>query len=201
MWVAGDFNLPDIEWDSSSTVLTSQQSNISNKLLDIVHDHCLTQIVNKPTRITQNTANILDLFLTNHPDMINRYDVVPGLSDHDIPLLDISTKIINNKKTPRRVYLYRKGNMDGLVSELSESCDAFCAKYSSPETRDVNTMWNELKGDILKAMDRHIPSKTITSSKHQAPWINNKIRREIKKRDRLYSKAKASNFSSDWDIL
>ena len=48
-----------------------------------------------------------------------RHDMVPGLSDHDIPFLDISIKITNNKKSPRHVYHYRKGNMDVLVSALT----------------------------------------------------------------------------------
>ena len=40
---------------------------------------------------THNTAYILHLFLTNHPDMINKHVVIPGLSDYDISPLDIKT--------------------------------------------------------------------------------------------------------------
>ena len=60
-------------------------------------------------------------------------------------------------------------------------------------------MWDELKQHILDSMDKHIPSKMIQSSKHQAAWINREIKKAIKKRNRLYSKAKSSNNTSDWD--
>ena len=63
---------------------------------------------------------------------------MPGLSDHDIPLLDISTKISINKKAPRKVYLYRKGNMEGLVSDLTNFSIKFCKNYDNPKAQDVN---------------------------------------------------------------
>ena len=164
-----------------------------------MNDHSLTQIIDKPTRTTETTQNILDLFFTNYPDMVNRHDVIPGLSDHDIPLLDISTKISINKKAPRKVYLYRKGNMEGLVSDLTNFSIKFCKNYDNPKAQDVNIMWDELKQHILDSMDKHLPSKMIHSSKHQAAWINSQIKKDIKKRNRLYSKAKSSNNTSDWN--
>ena len=103
VWVAGDFNLPDINWEDSSTVSSTQLTTISEQLIEISDDHSLTQIVNKPTQSTPDTENILDLFFSNYPDMIQRHDVIPGLSDHDIPFLDVSTKISLNKKKPRCV--------------------------------------------------------------------------------------------------
>jgi len=197
--VDGDFNLPDINWNNSSAASSTQNSNISNQLIEISQDHGLTQIVNKPTRSTPETENILDLFFSNQPDMINRHDVIPGLSDHDIPLLDISTRISLNKKKPRRVYQYKKGNMEGLVSDLSDFSDTFCNNHSNSSSFNINNMWNELKEEILKVMDKHIPSKMLSSSKHLAPWISMQIKHEIRKRDRLYSKAKTSNEDTDWE--
>ena len=130
VWVAGDLNLPDINWDSSSATSDGQYSKISSQFLHIAHDHSLTQVVDEPTWTTEPTANILDLFRTNHPDMNNKHAVISGLSDHDIPFLDISTRIVPNKKSQRRVYLYKKGNMEGLVADLSDFTDRFCLKFS-----------------------------------------------------------------------
>ena len=56
-----------------------------------------------------------------------------------------------------------------------------------------------LKGKILDSIDNYIRSKTTSSSKHQAPWITSKIRREIRKSTKLYSKAKNSNTNSNWE--
>ena len=198
IWIGEDFNLADINWEDTSSTSCTQYSKISNQLLDIMNDHSLTQIIDKPTRTTETTQNIFDLFFTNYPDMVNRHDVIPGLSDHDIPLLDTSTKISINKKAPRKVYLYRKGNMEGLVSDLTDFSIKFCKHYDNPKAQDVNIMWDELKQQILDSMGKHISSKMIHSSKHQAAWINSQIKRDIKKRNRLYSTAKSSTNTSDF---
>ena len=132
-------------------------AKISDQLIEISQDYGLIQIVDEPTRTTQQTENILDLFFTNHPDMVNRHSVIPGLSDHDIPIRDISTRIILNKKKPRRIYQYKKGNMQGLVSDLDDFAEAYCTKYSGNNSNSINNMWTEFKTGIVTSMDKHIP--------------------------------------------
>ena len=53
----GDFNAPDIKWDTYSCTSTT-----SDLLCDFVVDHNLTQLVKEPTHIHNN---ILDLLITN----------------------------------------------------------------------------------------------------------------------------------------
>ena len=139
----------------------------------------LDHLISPQAKGLEDTKNILDLFFSNYPDMINRHDVIPGLSDHEIPFLDVSTKISLSKKKSRRVYQYKKGNMEGLVSDLSQFSDVFCNKHSNKDWL-INDMWNELKSKILEVMDKHIPSKMLSSSKHLVPWVTARIRREIR---------------------
>ena len=47
-------------------------------------------------------------------------------------------------------------------------------------------------------MDQHIPSK-MSKSFPSKPWITNEIRREAKKKQRLYNKATISQKSKDWE--
>ena len=58
----GDFNLPDINWNTQSGV-----SMISNHFCDFVFDNGLGQLINGPTHIHGNT---LDLLLTNFEENI-----------------------------------------------------------------------------------------------------------------------------------
>ena len=77
--LGGDFNLPDIEWRNGSIKPYPQYARcISEKMLDIVDDYNLTQMVHEPTRL----ENTLDLVFTTHPDLIENTYVVPGMSDH-----------------------------------------------------------------------------------------------------------------------
>ena len=181
-----NFNLPNISWMNSAADPGTHDAKISDQLIEITQDHGLIQIVDEPTRTTQQTESILDLFFTNHHDMVNRHSVIPGLSDHDIPILDISTRIILNKKKPRRIYQYKKGNMQGLVFDREDFAEAYCTKYSGNNGKNFNNMWTELNTGIVTSMDKHIPSKMLSSSKHTAPWITTLIKRQIRKRDIIW---------------
>jgi len=61
-FVAGDLNLPNINWNLS----TAPNDGVHDILLNVFVDNCLHQMVSLPTR--QN--NILDIFLTNGPQFI-----------------------------------------------------------------------------------------------------------------------------------
>ena len=64
--IAGDFNLLDIDWDSQQTTNTRTASK-HNKLLEIISEFGLQNMVNDPTRI--ESGNILDLIYSpqTHP--------------------------------------------------------------------------------------------------------------------------------------
>ena len=121
----------------------------------------------EPTRTDiPNSSNILDLFFTNMPDLVNKQRIIPGISDHDIPILDIDTHVIlNKKKAPRKVYIYSKGNMPNLINELSDYAHKFERKYDDPTHSDIDEMWLEFKKSVQKAIiDSNVPSKRVSGS-------------------------------------
>ena len=60
--VLGDFNTPDIDWNTLSGV-----SPVSRQFCDLIFDSELSQLINCPTHIH---GNILDLLLTNFEELI-----------------------------------------------------------------------------------------------------------------------------------
>ena len=79
IWLAGDFSLPDIVWDLLNTKPGGVVPGLSKQLIDITHYFGLEQVVREPTGI----INILDLFFTSNPTLVERSSVVPGISDHN----------------------------------------------------------------------------------------------------------------------
>jgi hypothetical protein len=53
------------------------------QLLDICQDNCLEQVVNEETYFTEKSKSILDLFFTSNSSLINKVEVIPGISDHE----------------------------------------------------------------------------------------------------------------------
>ena len=51
---------------------------------------------------------------------------------------------------------------------------------------------------LQEMMDKHVPSK-MTSTRYNLPWLNQKLKRMTKKKQKLYNKAKKSKSAYEWD--
>ena len=76
--LAGDFNLPNVDWSKKFINPQCRYSTLSNQLINITLDYNLHQVVTSPTR----ENNILDLVLTNVPFLVQNASILPSLSDH-----------------------------------------------------------------------------------------------------------------------
>ena len=97
--IAGDFNLPDINWTNHQTTNNSTSSK-HNKLLEITNEFELQNMVNDPTRIT--SGNILDLILTSNPSIIINTHTTHGMSDHESVTFNVNLNAVRNKKPPTK---------------------------------------------------------------------------------------------------
>ena len=196
IWLGGDFNLGDIDWPSQSINPGSDPKRVCQQLIDISNNFNFDQVVKEPTR----QRRILDLFFTNNSTLVEKSIVMPGISDHDgIPLVSINLKPKVCKQKPRKIYLYHKGDMDGLKSELEKFSKDFVEKNSHQSGNEsVESLWSTFKENLQNTMDTHIPSKTVNSQK-KAPWINNRVKRKLNRKHRAYKKARKSENQSDWD--
>ena len=109
-------------------------------------EHCLTQVVNIPTR----NDKTLDLLFTNFPSPVNIVKGMPpiGKADHDIVYVE---------------YVY------------------FSEDHSHIS---VNDMWVKFKTGFFEAVERFITSK-MTKTKNSVLWIDDTIKRLVKKRHKL----------------
>ena len=87
--------------------------------------------------------------------------------------------------------------MPNLINELYDYAHKFESKYNDPIHSDINEMWQDFKEIVQKTIDRNIPSKLISGSKTNLPWITNSIRKMIRKRNAAYHKQKHSKEHAD----
>ena len=89
---------------------------IQGQLLEITQEHCLSQVVNIHTREDKT----LNLLLTNSPSPVNRVKGMPpiGKADHDIVYVEYDIKAKRIQQAPRKIYLYKRADMDGLRDHL-----------------------------------------------------------------------------------
>ena len=104
----GDFNLPNTSWGEVPKCYDA----LSAVFCDVVDDYFLQQMVLEPTR----RENILDLILTNTPELLMNINVCEGLGNSDHSSIEFGWKIKLGrlKQTPRFVYNFRTADWKGL---------------------------------------------------------------------------------------
>ena len=158
------------------------------KLDKIIKITKLSQIIDKPTRITETSKTLIDVLITNRKDMIIQTDVVPcPVADHEL----ISTCV--NLSKPKRVpeiKTYR--NLENYTPDIL--CNLLL-----DQTPILNEILNTDNVDIQvpiitkvmnESIDRCAPLITRQIKRPPAPWIDENIRIAMKERDELNKRLK-----------
>ena len=189
IWLLGDFNLPKIDWELLTPTPDCDYQTFYTDCLETFSDCLLEQMVTSPTR----GPNTLDLFFTTNPTLVKTVSVIPGLSDHDIVLAEVNSRPQLTKQVPRDIPLYKKADWDQLKQSMR---DLYEELQSSPATTDIQVLWDKFAGRLQHEIDTHIPIRKA-GTKDGFPWINQEIRRLIRKRDKLYRRWSRSGRPDD----
>ena len=186
IWILGDLNYPKLEWDEDDVPFIKpgcSHTKLYDSFIETMCDHSLSQMVREPTR----SGNILDLFLTTYPTLVNSVSIIPGLSDHNIVKCIDDTKPKLTRKAPRKAHLYRKANWEDFRTHMQFFCDDFMY---------FEQLWCDFKEALNGGINKFIPSRLVGRKRH-LPWITQAIKREIRKRDHLFQKFKRSKDPKD----
>lgn len=189
IWISGDMNFPGNSWDPDgpSVIPGGPMPKLHYQFNDMLVDFNLSQIVDKPTR----QGKCLDLFLTTNPSSVSRIDTTPplGSSDHDIVFTEIDIKPKITKQPPRTIFRYKLADWEKIKWDISGLYDSLA---NMGPTATVDELWTKFKTTLSNAIDKNVPSKVI-KSKHKFPWINNKIRKLMRQRDKHFFKRHQSD--------
>ena len=191
--IAGDFNLPDIDWNSQQTT-NARTASKHNKLLEIISEFGLQNMVNDPTRI--ESGNILDLILTSNPSIITNTHTTPGMSDHEAVTFEVNLNPIRNRKPPHKVFKYKSADWCKLKNEISKMTDEYFD--TDPNSHDVNTNWIFFRDNLTTLMNNTIPHCN-TKAKSHLPWISRELIRMQRRRNKSHKKAKQTGLNKHWE--
>ena len=181
--IMGDFNLPDINWESLEC-----HNSISECFMTLVQDTYLVQHVNVPTR----GDNILDLVLSSEQGMIEELKVIEHLanSDHNIVLFKAVVATVNSASILAK-HNYNLGDYDKINQLLND------VPWDSVFTNlDANAMWELFLDKMSSAVDSYIP--LYKHSKRKYPqWMTKRAKRARKYKSVMWSRFKCSNSYND----
>lgn len=98
------------------------------------------------------------------------------------------------KQAPRRIALFNKADWSSFrkfVSNLGEEITRAASRSANSET-----LWQMFKDKIDKGVQLFIPFKT-TKPRDSQPWIDRKLKRKIRLRDRAFKKCKKRGSEDD----
>jgi hypothetical protein len=152
----GDFNLPEIRWDSDESGARGRP------VLEAARDHQLDQMVNFATHIK---GNVLDLVLVNCPEQILTVNGTGrlGKSDHEMITVEI---MINEQKCQNEngpvILNWKRADYTGMREFL------YNYRWSLGTDSSVNEDWNEFKSVMTCLVDNFIPVSKIRSKNNQS---------------------------------
>ena len=161
-----------------------------NKLDKIFKNLKLRQLIDRPTRVTPNSKTLLDLAITNRPEMIVFSDVIPGtIADHDL------ISIIIDFEKPKRQPLIRT-----FRSLKNYTQNDFCNKLLKETsildylllTDNVDTQVDIFTKVFIDCLNDSAPIVTREIKRPPSPWISNDIKEAINFRNRLQKELKGN---------
>ena len=158
----------------------------------MVSRHSQSQCVKDPTR----NCNILDLVFTTNPDLVKSTIVSEGMSDHDLVITELDLKMKPPKKKPRKIFLFKRADVERLGDSIPNDVEALCT-IECKSASELDDLWAKFKSTILKAVEQYVPHKKISGWRH-VRWLTLPLKRAIRKKQRLYRKAKQLQTRENW---
>ena len=155
----------------------------------------LIQLITSPTRQTGSTANLRDLIITNNFPMVTDSGVLPAFSkiDHFPVYVSINSIAPEIKIKTREVWDYDKLDPDKLTRHLLD------VDWNFITEEDIHIAAEKFTSTIMTAAAEAIPKKTIHIRPTNKPWITAELKRNIRRRDRLFRRAKQTQTATDWN--
>ena len=183
--ITGDFNLNYL--DSASR----------NKLLSIVNQYSLRQIIDEPTHFTETSSSIIDLFFTRNPDNVIVSGVGEAFLDQNIRYHCPVYAVFKFDKPKhhcykRKIWKYDNGDYERL-KQLIHDFD-----WQSLKHYNINVYVENFTNKFLEFCEMTIPNKFITIRPSDPPWFNGLVRKLIRRRKRAHKKAKRLDTAESW---
>ena len=190
--ILGDFNAGNIYLQNQHN--HSGITSFDNKLKNLAEALELEQLICEPTRPSTDVENLRDLCFVYNTAVINDTGVMSPFStlDHFPVVASLKTKLPAIPKTYKIIWEYDKMDAD-LLTELLMNTD-----WNDIIEKDIDTAVEEFTSAILDAAHRTIPTKTVTVRQRDKPWVTADLKRVIRKRDRLFKRAKTNQTEYDW---
>ena len=193
--------LDEVKEDHTSSVIILGDLNADlsmpngRKLSQLCDSHNFAYLVNEPTRITDNTATILDQIIVNCPNFVRKVEVSPPVStsDHCTVGIHLSFKIKKEAAYERKIWIFKDADFDKFRNALLTTDFNQCF-----EDNNVNVACSKWTETFLSVANETIPNKKVIIRPNDSPWYTSELRTMRRRMLRAYHKFKSTKRENDW---
>ena len=176
----GDYNINILNYDSHSE--TAQ-------FVDLLYSYALLPLINRPTRISQGSATLINNIFTNNIDTIDKDRqgiLVTDITDH-FPVFYINSchKQIGSNELHicRRNFCY--DNKIAIQRAITET--DWSEMYLQGD--NVQCAFSLFHSKFVDLFERHFPKRKIKLTyNNRKPWLTTALKQSIRTKNRLYKK-------------
>ena len=153
-----------------------------------------TNISKTSTRVSRTSRTILDLIITTRSEKIQEVSTVLfTLSDHYPVYINIKKTKIKIKKIKVIGRNYRKFLANDFSKKLNDLDWTRVTSENNPEKN-----WDILQEMLLSVLDEMAPKIQMKVTKSPPPWMDNKTREFIQRKNSFLKQACKSDKNADW---
>ena len=166
----------------------------------------MKELINEPTRVTQNTSTLIDVILTTCPSKHISSGVFKStLSDHYMVYTEMNMESVTKGHNEVKYRNYTNFVLDDFINDCQLLNHEFMLRYNSNDNDNLpnklEVMWDFWKKQFLIISDKHAPFRVSRMKVRKNKWITSEIQRLINKRDYLHKRAIKSNDVNRQNIL
>ena len=155
----------------------------------------LNQIVEKPTRITENSKSLIDVIMTTSKTFVNLSDVLTcSISDHNLIYVVLSLKTPRVKPSYVTIRSYANYHAEQFVEDLTFVPFHVISVFDDfdDQVDTFNTLFSEI-------LNEHAPVKRIKIKSRPNSFVTPEIRQLMKTRDKWHKRAITTNDRLHWN--
>ena len=161
---------------------------LDNEAPDLFASFGFTQLIDIPTRITDFSTSLIDLFYVNSSEDVLLHGTLPKIADHDGIFASFNIQMPKAKPVTKTIYDYKNCDIEGLKKYINSY------NFETTVFQHPIAMQAELFSNVLiEAFSQFVPQKTVTFHPKDQPWCNTYTRLLLRKKNRNYQMFKKVN--------
>ena len=177
VYLLGDYNVDLLKTDSHKD---------SADFLDMLFSHGFIPLINRPTRITEQTATIIDNIYTNNLNVNDQNlqgILSPNVSDHEAVFHLIDLKL--NKKSSDMTHLIRRMNDKSYALYINRISQFDWERVKQYTT--CQSAFTFFSTSLKRIFDECFPVVKVKQTyRNRMPWLSEGLKQSIKFKNKLY---------------